>query len=76
LSEKKNELKNNCKELSKKDFEAIIMDILSKSVNYTINEVEKVQKIDSTVLYDTFNQLKTENKEQLTLENFIKEVEK
>jgi len=75
LSEKKNELKNNCKELSKKDFEAIIMDILSKSVNYTINEVEKVQKIDSTVLYDTFNQLKTENKEQLTLENFIKEVE-
>jgi len=51
------------------------MDILSKSVNYTINEIEKVQDPDSTVLYDTFNQLKSENKEQLTLENFIKEVE-
>jgi len=61
--------------ISKTEFDNIVMDILKKTVNLTINEFDKIdQDKNNLILYETYNELVSKN-EDLTLEEFTQKVE-
>ena len=61
--------------LNKKEFGNIIMDILSKTVNLTINEIDTLENENNDLIfYNTYNEMIAINQE-LTLEEYICKVE-
>ena len=57
-------------DLSKNEFDFNIMDILSRAVNLTLNEVDNIDYKNSLILHDSFIELSS-NIQELSLINFI-----
>jgi hypothetical protein len=74
LSDSKNEL--DFKEsINKNEFGVIVMEILKKTVNLTINDIDSVDNDNQNlILLDTFNELLAKN-ENFSLEDFTSKVE-
>ncbi len=74
LSDSKNELDFN-ESINKNEFGAIVMEILKKTVNLTINDIDSVDNDNQNlILLDTFNELLAKN-ENFSLEDFTSKVE-
>jgi len=58
--------------LTKNEFDRVVMEMLSKSVNLTLNEVDQIDEHTSLLLHNTYNEL---SRSETTLENYTKRVE-
>jgi len=67
---RKQEISND---LTKVGFDRVILDLLLRAVNFTINESEKIDSQNSLLLYDTYIELSSDQA-NLNITNFIKRV--
>jgi hypothetical protein len=67
---RKQEISQN---LTKVEFDKIIMDLLLRAVNFTVNESEKIDSQNTLLLYDTFIELSADQA-NLNITSFIKRV--